>query len=126
MDHTNQWIAWIPDQSSPVMEIDNLSPVLASWDHKGHPSQIRLRAFTNQLMERLDPLPQSVHGLFLDLEVDVLDKRNLLRGHDLENYLTPLFGSGCLPAPAFRLVSASKHVGGGSRLRIGAVKPGES
>jgi hypothetical protein len=43
----------------------------------------------------------------------------MLSGNDLENYLTPLFECGCLPAHLFRLVIAEKRITNQSRLSIG-------
>jgi hypothetical protein len=43
-----------------------------------------------------------------------------MRGNDLENFLTPLFGKNRLNRSAYRLVSATKRVGGGSHLALGA------
>jgi hypothetical protein len=59
--------------------------------------------------------------LFLHFEVAVQGERHLLEDHDLENYLTPLFGTQCLDPNCFALVTAKKKVGGMSFLRIGAI-----
>jgi hypothetical protein len=60
--------------------------------------------------------------LFLHLDVDVERPDRLLRHYDLENYLTPLFGSRALPPQRFVYVSARKFVGGGSRIICGRAK----
>lgn len=66
------------------------------------------------------PLPEN-GPLFLQLDVDVQERQRLLRHYDLENFLTPLFGSRCLPSARFHLVAAKKYVGGGSRISLGKV-----
>jgi len=102
--------------------LTDIHPRLASWDAKTYPSQGRLRAYLKDLMARLDPLPPAPLPLFLHLSVDVRERENLLQGHDLENYLTPLFGREWLDPARFVRVSAAKHVGKGSRLTIGLAK----
>jgi hypothetical protein len=56
------------------------------------------------------------------MDIDVESARNLLYGHDLENYLTPLFQARWLPSNRFVLVSARKKVGGGSQIFCGTVQ----
>lgn len=103
-------------------QIEGITPLLASWESKTNPAQVRLQAWLDSVMAQLLPLPGDV-PLYLHLDVDVGDPRRLLRHHDLENYLTPLFGSGRLPSCRFVLVSARKHVGGGSRICVGRADP---
>lgn len=103
-------------------QIEGITPLLASWESKSDPAQVRLQAYLDSVMARLLPLPAD-GPLFLHLDVDVGDPQKLLRHYDLENYLTPFFGSGRLPSRRFVLASARKYVGGGSRLRIGAAIP---
>jgi hypothetical protein len=117
------WQFW---QAGPVdRQIDGLSPLLASWEKSTHPAQVRLRAYLDELLCKLSPLPED-GPLFLRLEVDVQDPQRLLRHYDLENYLTPLFGSRCLPSARFPFVVARKYVGGGSRIAWGRALPGGS
>lgn len=85
-----KWQLW--SYGEVLRTVDDLSPRLASWDRHDHPSQVRLRAYLDNLMDGLQPLPVRPAALFLHLDIDVGDPRNLLHHHDLENYLTPLFG----------------------------------
>ncbi len=110
-------------QAGPVgRQVDGISPLLASWEKSSHPAQVRLRAYLDDLICKLLPVPKD-RPLFLRLEVDVKDPERLLRHYDLENYLTPLFGSRCLPPARFALVTARKFVGGGSRIAWGDAIP---
>lgn len=110
------WQLWQP---GPVeRQVDDISPLLASWEKSSHPAQVRLRAYLDDLVRQVTPLPDD-GPLYLRLEVDVRERERLQRHFDLENYLTPLFGSRCLPAGRFFLVSATKYVGGGSRITLG-------
>ncbi|MCX6050266.1 MAG: hypothetical protein NT075_34645 [Chloroflexi bacterium] len=99
--------------------VTDIEPRLASWNKKTDPAQIRLQTYLDNLMARISPLPQSERRLFLHLDVDVQQPVRLLRHYDLENYLTPLFGSTVLDPSRFAFVSAKKYVGGGSRLLLG-------
>ena len=92
--------------------------MLAQWQAKTHPAEVRLRKYVANLVGALSPLPES-RPLFLHLDVDVRDPKRLSHGCDLENYLTPLFGRNKLPYERFVLVSAHKTVGGGSKVECG-------
>jgi hypothetical protein len=108
-----KWRLWQP---GPIeRQIDGISPLLASWEKTTHPAQIRLRAYLDDIVCKLKPLSED-GPLYLQLEVDVQNPQRLLRHYDLENYLTPPFGSRCLPSARFPFVVARKHVGGGSRI----------
>ena len=102
-------------------QIEGIRPLLASWESKKHPAQIRLQTYLDEVASALDPLPEASTGLFLHLDVDVEEPERLSRHYDLENYLTPLVFR--LGAQRFRLVSARKYVGDGSRLLVGSVQP---
>ncbi len=115
---------WEPDAS--LHTISGIHPQLASWDKANHPSQIRLQAYRGPLMDELLPLLPENTPLFLHLDVDVVKPEHLLRHHDLENYLTPLFGTKHLNAGRFVLVTARKYVGGGSRLEVGIARPAQN
>ncbi|HXD09758.1 MAG TPA: hypothetical protein VN653_06815 [Anaerolineales bacterium] len=112
---------WEPD--TIITTISDIAPQLASWDKSTHPSQIRLQAYLQGVMSKALPLPQDGMPLFLHLEVDVQKPERLLKHHDLENYLTPLFGTKQLNASRFVLVTARKFVGGGSKLLLGTARP---
>ncbi|RPI91701.1 MAG: hypothetical protein EHM40_14930, partial [Chloroflexi bacterium] len=116
-----QPILWEPE--TILKTITDIKPRLASWDKEAHPAQIRLRGYRDALMAALLPLPEDDRPLFLHLDIDVEQPSHRLKHHDLENYLTPLFGGGALNAARFFLVSASKYVGGGSRLLLGTARP---
>jgi hypothetical protein len=102
--------------------VDGLSPLLASWEKSSHPAQVRLREYLDDLICKLLPLPDE-RPLFLRLDVDVQNPQRLLRHYDLENFLTPLFGSRYLPSARFFFVAARKYVGGGSRIAWGTAIP---
>lgn len=110
------------EQGSIIQTISDINPQLASWDKRNHPSQIRLRRFLDTIIEQLHPLPVADSPLFLSMDVDVHNQENLLKYHDLENYLTPLFGSLVFPAARFVFVTSRKYVGGGSKLQIGIAR----
>jgi hypothetical protein len=112
---------WEPETT--LCTIRDIKPQLASWDRSTHPSQIRLQAFRQPIMEELLPLLPSNEPLFLHLDVGAMKPEHLLRHHDLENYLTPLFGTKQLNSTRFVLVAARKFVGGGSRLEVGIARP---
>lgn len=112
---------WEPDTT--LKTISGIEPRLASWNKAAHPDQIRLREYLQLLWGQLLPLPAESLPFFLHLDVDVGQPAHLLRHHDLENYLTPLFGLNGLPASRFALVSARKFIGGGSKLELGVARP---
>jgi hypothetical protein len=115
---------WQPDKT--LHTISDIEPQLASWDKSTHPSQIRLQVYLQRLMEELlSTLPEN-EPLYLNLDVDVKKPEYLLRHHDLENYLTPLFGVRYLNPARFALVTARKYVGGGSGLEVGIARPAEN
>jgi len=110
------WEFWRPKIELGV--IDDLIPLKASWEKSSDPSQTRLREYRQRVREAfVDNL--SHEDLYLDLHVGLPESMNLLSGNDLENYLTPLFECGCLPAMQFRLVTAEKSIGGKPRLSVG-------
>jgi hypothetical protein len=111
------------EQATVIKTIPNITPQLASWDKSSAPSQIRLKAYLRQIMNEVIPVPTDNAPLFLHLDVDVQKQSYLLKHHDLENYLTPLFGAHLLDAKRFFLVTARKYVGGGSQLLLGVAQP---
>ena len=110
------WQLWRPGLVH--REIKGIRPLLASWEKKTHPAQLHLAEYLEDVTSTLGPLPES-GDLFLDLAVDVGEYERLQRHYDVENYLTPLFGSRYLDHHRFVLVSGSKHIGGGSRIAVG-------
>lgn len=114
---------YAPDEV--ITRVEGFSPRLASWNSKDHPDQIRLRTYLDDLRRRVGNLPSNTNS-FIRLCVDVVDERKLTRHHDVENYLTPLFGSKWFDHRQFPLVLGSKHVGAGSSLTIGTVTETET
>jgi hypothetical protein len=111
---------WEP--GTTLHTVTDIKPQLASWDRQTHPSQIRLQSYLLPVMDALLPRLSQEGEFFLHLDVDVERPAHLLRHHDLENYLTPLFGMKRLDASRFPLVTARKYVGGGSRLVVGTAR----
>jgi hypothetical protein len=110
------WKFWCP--RTELAAIEDVLPLKASWEKSTHPSQVRLREYRHRIRELL--VRTLDHDcLYLDLQVGLPRSVNLLNGNDLENYLTPLFECGCLPASQFRLVTAEKSTGDSSRLTVG-------
>ena len=118
----NTWKLW--QYGATLREIREFTPRLASWEKSTAPAQIRVREYLRELAARLSPLPQPAQNLFLHMDVDVEKPERLEKHYDLENYLTPLFGSSLLKPSSVVLVSARKRVGGGSLLRIGRAVSG--
>jgi hypothetical protein len=114
-----KWSLW--KKSEPLKTIEGIKPLLASWNRTTDPAQIRLQKYLNELEGVLGPIVAGHRDLFLDMEIDVEDRRRLLHQYDLENYLTPVVYR--LGAQHFRFVCASKHVGGGSRIHVGVSYP---
>jgi hypothetical protein len=121
MSSMNTWRLW--KHGPDVKRVEGFTPLLASWEKKEHPAQIRLRSYLDQVMRDVGDLPLAEEGLFAHLVVDVEKEERLIHHYDLENYLTPLFARGRIDRSRFRLVSATKQVGGGSSLSIGPAQP---
>ena len=98
-------------------------PLLASWNANSDPAQIALQRYLDDIEQNLRALLQAT-GLFLHMEIDVKNSAHLLHHHDLDNYLYPVVYR--LGASRFRLVSATKRIGGGSYLQIGQTQPGDA
>lgn len=111
-----EWHWW--KCSETVRRVENITPQLASWNAKTHPDQVRIGAYLADIVSRTGVLPDG-NQLCLRLKVDVGHASRLTHHHDLENYLTPLFGTQCFDPRRFVFVSAAKRVGGGSSLSIG-------
>lgn len=107
---------WVHGEELYSSEVE---PVLASWMKRTHPDHIRLEAYRRKVIPCLSPLPAGSRQLFLHMEVGVSDGRKLLVHHDLENYLTPLFAARWLDSSRFALVTATKRIGGTSRIAVG-------
>jgi hypothetical protein len=110
------WQLW--SYGDTLKTVSGIEPLLASWNSKTDPAQIRLQQYLDDLQLKIGALP-SDQPLFLHMQIDVKKPERLLHHYDLENYLTPVanrFGAG-----HFVFVSATKSVGQGSLLRIGNV-----
>jgi len=102
-------------------ELEYPEPLLASWNARTDPEQVRLQAYLDRLAASLGDLPTGTAPLFLHMDIDVRDLARLLRHHDLDNYLYPVVQR--LGHGRFALASASKQVGGGSRAVVGLAEP---
>jgi hypothetical protein len=49
------WNLWRP--AGQLYFLDNIEPVLESWNRKDHPDQVRLQAYLAALMQEVGPLP---------------------------------------------------------------------
>ncbi|MCA1667046.1 MAG: hypothetical protein LC793_06535 [Thermomicrobia bacterium] len=108
------WQLW--SHGDVLQRVSGIEPLLASWNRKTDPAQIRLQRYLDDLQSAAGTLP-SGQRLFLHMQIDVKKPERLLHHYDLENYLTPVvirFGAG-----HFVFVSATKSVGRGSHLMIG-------
>jgi hypothetical protein len=112
-------------RGEPICRVDGIEPLLASWESKQHTAQIRLRSYLDDLRFKVGELPTD-RPLCLDLRIDVRDLVRLSRHYDVENYLTPLFGSSWFNHRQFPLVHGTKCVGGGSSLTIYEIQPDSS
>ncbi len=119
--HTSEvgiWQLW--SHGDALRTLSGFEPLLASWNSKTDPAQIRLQRYLDDLQFAVGALP-SDQRLSLHMQIDVKKPERLLRHYDLENYLTPVvnrFGAG-----HFAFVSATKSVGRGSYLAVGQATP---
>jgi hypothetical protein len=99
----------------------SIQPLLASWDSASDPAQIRLQAYLDEVEAALRPRLNGQNPHYLSMEISLPGQINLLKHHDLENYLTPLAHQ--LRDRNMRLASAVKRIGGQSRISVGTVAP---
>jgi hypothetical protein len=66
----HRWQLWTYGQVS--QEVNGIRPLLASWEKRTHPEQVRLRSYLEDLTSRLGPLPPAPTGLFLHMGYDLL------------------------------------------------------
>ena len=112
---------WSPD--TLLVEIEIEKPLLACWESKTHPAQMRMQAHLESLTAQLAVIKELDSGLCLEYDIDVERPERMFRHHDLENYLTPIAQR--LGGRKFSLARARKYVGGGSRLRISTCRKQE-
>ena len=62
-------------------------PLLASWNANHDPEQQRVQAYLDEVAAAVRPVGDGIAPLYLRTHAIVPD---LLRGHDVENHLTPL------------------------------------
>jgi len=96
-------------------------PLLACWEGKTNPAQIRLQAYLDDVETHLRPHLDHPDSYYLLVQVGLSERLGVLQGYDLENYLTPV-------AHRFRdipihLACATKRVGDHSRVSIGIAQP---
>jgi hypothetical protein len=109
------WDLWT--QGRILAEVNGIEPQLESWERMTHRSQVQLKAYLDDVVAALGPLPDSEMPLFLHLDVDRRYEAATKRQPDIENYLTPVARR--LGARHFCLVSGTKRAGGGSRILVG-------
>lgn len=109
------WQLW--SMGHPVKVLDSIEPRLASWDHSEHPNQLRLNAYLKPVHDEFSPLLVNGGAWAISMVVDVVHERLLSKGHDVENYITPLVKK--LGARHFVYAAVAKRVGGGSSISIG-------
>lgn len=95
-------------------------PRLTSWMRAGHADQLRLEAFLSEAERMARPRWEAVDGpLALCLDVGLAPTVDLLKHHDLDNYLFPLvFRLSRSSGREFVSVRASKLHGNTSTLRV--------
>ncbi len=99
----------------------SIQPRLASWDSASHPAQIRLQAYLDEAEGALGPRLTGHSRYYLSMEIGLPAEIDILRHHDLENYLTPLAHRLC--DRTICLASAVKRIGVQSRISVGTVVP---
>jgi hypothetical protein len=102
---------------TPLKVLERIEPQIASWDHKEHTNQIRLKAYLKEVEEHFASVLTGPGRLALNLIIDLKRADRLYRGNDVENYITPLVYS--LGWRNFLYAQVEKRIGGGSRIEIG-------
>lgn len=106
---------WEPGEVYAELPLEK--PLLASWESKTNPAQIRLQRYLDEIEDAIQDAGLPATGCFIDLHVDVEMPQRLERHYDLENYLTPIAGR--LGHHRLVFARATKYVGGGSHLIVG-------
>jgi hypothetical protein len=94
-----------------------IEPQIASWDHKEHANQVRLKSYLQMVREYFAPVLTGGQKLAISLIIDLKREDRLYRGNDVENYVTPLVRG--LGWRNFVYAEVEKRVGGGSCISIG-------
>ncbi len=105
----------------------DVEPVLASWDASTHPSQVRLRAYLDRVVDALAPAIDAAAHLALHIDVRLPPDADLLHHNDLENYLTPVAQRLRLPnLVRAGATKALRRSGETSRVELWEVEPDDT
>lgn len=101
--------------------ICGIAPQTASWDKKGHPKQVALQTYLDDLQTQIGDLPDAEQlALHLDIDIAAIPFPG-----DIDNYLWPIIH--LFNWRRFVLASGRKRQRGGSQLRIGtAARAGDA
>jgi hypothetical protein len=82
-------LPYLPPDGKPMTLVER--PLLASWDAKTHPSQIKLRAYLDHMRRRVTLAIANAGGAVgLTLDVGLGPAADLLHQRDLDNFLQPV------------------------------------
>jgi hypothetical protein len=109
------WHLWMPGKVLRKVEGVELSPATSRTINSI--SQTLFQTYFTRVLEFLSPLPEGDGPLYLHVDVDVGRRERFLEGPRLIGYVIPVIGR--LGQQRFVHVSASKRVGGGSRILLG-------
>jgi len=117
------------EEPSGLPVVLHVPPRLASWDAKGHPSQVALASYLDALEAGLGPLPAASRGRrAVKLSVGLGSLPLTTGGRDLDNYAYPVAAR--LGAASIAAMFVEKHPGSASSIVVGdavaADPPGES
>jgi hypothetical protein len=101
-----------------IRSVSIAEPLVASWDAKAAPTQVRLRAYLDELEASLGELPVR-NDLYLSMDVDISELVGRRVG-DVENYLSPVALR--LGWEKFVLVRGRFVEGTGSRVELGTAQ----
>lgn len=101
----------------------SIEPLLASWEKSTNPAKIREQAYLDFVQRQFESVLDRGGAARFYVAVDVAfpEGRELLRHYDLENYLTPIAQR--LKGYPVVLASATKVLGGSSRVSVGRAIP---
>lgn len=102
----------------PLVRLD-VRPRLASWNANDDPEQLAVQAYLDDVEAAVRPAVTTSAPLYLRTHAVVPD---VLRGHDVENYLTPLAQR--LRDPPIVLTHGTKAAEGQPFVEVGLVDDG--
>ena len=114
MTRPGRFALFLPPEGE-VIALD-VAPELASWDKAGSPGQVRLEKFLRHVETRVPPTRWPDGAAAIHLHVGLRAGVDLLKDHDLDNYLTPLVSR--FRDRPLSSVWGTKAIGGASSLRI--------